>query len=254
MQQLQEITVKGEHRVASGLHLQPTSSTRFKFERRSLGAVAALVAAAGAHALLIALAGVLIAPVSTVKTPPRLQMAFVVPAPAAQVKPPRRQDPTPPRLPKPKTKPRPVTKHAVVPDPLRAAPAPASESDAVVLADPKTEFVDLAETTPAAATPAVNPEPAPLVAPIFEADYLNNPKPVYPPAARRLRLQGVVIVRVTVTSEGKPIEVRVATSSGVPILDQAALAAVQTWSFVPARRGSEAIYADVDVPIRFSLN
>ena len=181
-------------------------------------------------------------------------MAFDVPAPAAQVNPPRPQDPAPPRLLKPKTKPRPVAKRPVVPNPLRAPPAPATEPDAIVRSDPKTQTVDLAEATPAAATPAVNPEPAPLVAPIFEADYLNNPKPIYPPAARRLRLQGIVIVRVTVTSEGKPTEVRVATSSGVPILDQAALAAVQTWSFVPARRGTDAVYADVDVPIRFSLN
>jgi protein TonB len=38
------------------------------------------------------------------------------------------------------------------------------------------------------------------------------------------------------------------------MLDEAALKAVQGWSFVPARRGSTPFATEVDVPVRFRLN
>ena len=93
-----------------------------------------------------------------------------------------------------------------------------------------------------------------IIAPRFDADYLNNPSPPYPAAARRLRLQGTVVLRVTVSDSGLPLEIRVVQSSGASILDQAALKVVRDWTFVPARQGVEKISAAVDVPIRFVLN
>ena len=93
-----------------------------------------------------------------------------------------------------------------------------------------------------------------IIAPRFDADYLNNPSPPYPAAARRLRLQGTVVLRVTVSDSGLPLNIRVVQSSGASILDQAALKVVRDWTFVPARQGDEKISAAVDVPIRFVLN
>jgi len=93
-----------------------------------------------------------------------------------------------------------------------------------------------------------------ITGPSYEAAYLDNPKPPYPPAARRLKLQGSATVRVMVSPEGRPKSVRLENSSGARILDEAALAAVQQWTFVPARRGNKAVAAEVDVPVRFSLN
>jgi len=93
-----------------------------------------------------------------------------------------------------------------------------------------------------------------ITAPSFQAAYLSNPKPPYPPAARRLKLQGTATVRVMVSPEGRPKSVRLENSSGAHILDEAALAAVQQWTFVPARRGNKGVAAEVDVPVRFSLN
>ena len=83
--------------------------------------------------------------------------------------------------------------------------------------------------------------------------YLFNPKPDYPPAARRRGLEGTVLVRVLVNTEGVPDQTRVIGPSGIDDLDQAAVVAVQRWRFAPAREGSTAIAHWVDIPIRFKL-
>lgn len=93
----------------------------------------------------------------------------------------------------------------------------------------------------------------PIVPPSFNAEYLDNPAPIYPPAARRLREQGRVLLLVEVAPDGLPRQVNVAASSGSPRLDQAALDAVRRWRFVPARKGSTALPAQVLVPIVFGL-
>jgi len=97
-------------------------------------------------------------------------------------------------------------------------------------------------------------EAQPVIGPSFDAAYLSNPVPKYPAAARRLKLQGTATVRVLVSPEGRPRSVALSKTSGTRILDEAALEAVQQWSFVPARRGSRPVAAEVDVPVRFRLN
>jgi protein TonB len=93
----------------------------------------------------------------------------------------------------------------------------------------------------------------PVIGPSYAAAYLSNPAPKYPAAARRLRLQGTATLRVLVSAEGRPMTVTLQKTSGTRVLDEAALDAVQQWSFVPARRGSKPVAAEVDVPLRFTL-
>lgn len=88
----------------------------------------------------------------------------------------------------------------------------------------------------------------------FDADYLRNPAPAYPPLARRLREEGKVVLRAFVTPDGAAGQVELRTSSGFPRLDQAARDAVSRWKFVPARRGDETVGAWVLIPIVFNLN
>lgn len=86
------------------------------------------------------------------------------------------------------------------------------------------------------------------------ASYLNNPPPRYPEKARLRKQQGTVLLDVRVKTDGKPRDIRIAKSSGHHSLDQAALQTVRLWEFVPARRGSKHVEANVEIPITFRIN
>ena len=90
--------------------------------------------------------------------------------------------------------------------------------------------------------------------PMFGVAYLNNPKPQYPSLSRRAGEEGRILLKVLVNANGEPESVVISVSSGFDRLDAAALAAVQQWRFVPAKRNNEAISAYVTVPISFKLN
>ena len=92
-----------------------------------------------------------------------------------------------------------------------------------------------------------------LTQPIFNADYLDNPAPLYPALSRRQGEQGRVILRVLVNTGGSADEVQVRTSSGFPRLDEAARDTVRRWRFVSAKRGTEPVATWVLIPISFRL-
>jgi protein TonB len=64
---------------------------------------------------------------------------------------------------------------------------------------------------------------------------LSGRTPDYPHEVLRFRMQGRVIVELTVTERGEPTDLVVIESPGEP-LAQAVLEAVRTWRFEPARR------------------
>jgi protein TonB len=141
----------------------------------------------------------------------------------------------------------------VPPRPRPVKPRPAPQQPPVQLAAPETSPAPSPVAVPS--TPPVAAPPAPVQAtqPRFDADYLDNPKPPYPPLSRRMGEQGRVVLRVHVTPEGAAGEVLLHASSGSPRLDESALATVRRWKFVPARRGAEPVAAWVLVPIAFTL-
>jgi protein TonB len=87
----------------------------------------------------------------------------------------------------------------------------------------------------------------------FDADYLRNPAPPYPPLSRRVGEEGKVVLRVSVNPHGNADSVEIKTSSGSSRLDEAARKTVQIWKFIPAKRGETAIQSWVLVPIIFKL-
>jgi protein TonB len=94
---------------------------------------------------------------------------------------------------------------------------------------------------------------APRVGPGFAVGSAGNPLPRYPTAARRRGLEGRVVVRVFVGSDGRARSVSVRTASPHPILDEAAVETLRRWRFEPARQAGIPVAAWVDVPITFRL-
>lgn len=92
-----------------------------------------------------------------------------------------------------------------------------------------------------------------FVAPSADADYLDNPRPRYPKASIRRRETGTVMLSLIVTPDGTARDVRIIRSSGHPLLDKAALEAVCSWRFVPAKRMGQPVEAACEIPIHFKL-
>ena len=123
-----------------------------------------------------------------------------------------------------------------------------------------------APTTYTAPPPAAAPTPsvtattssgtasAAISAPRFDAAYLDNPRPNYPPLSRRLGEEGKVLLKVKVSADGHAATVHLEKTSNFDRLDEAARLAVTRWRFVPAKRGDEAIEASVIVPVVFRLD
>ena len=82
---------------------------------------------------------------------------------------------------------------------------------------------------------------------------LDNPKPVYPASARRRGMQGVVLLSVKVNEKGYVERLNVLGTSGYRVLDRSALASVEKWRFVPAKRGGQSVASTMQIPVRFIL-
>lgn len=102
----------------------------------------------------------------------------------------------------------------------------------------------------------VPPPPMPEEGAIVDAkpDYLRNPPPVYPESARRRGIEGLVLLFVEVAADGRPKGVRIETSSGSSILDEAAVRAVERWRFKPGTLMGVPTSSRVRIPIRFRLD
>lgn len=129
---------------------------------------------------------------------------------------------------------------------------------------PSTPPIEASTTTqvsnnaPVATPVEAKANPAPPVAEAisqarFDADYLKNPAPPYPPLSRRAGEEGKVVLRVSVSPQGTAEHVEIKTSSGSTRLDEAAQKTVRTWKFIPAKRGDTPLQSFVLVPIIFKL-
>jgi len=75
--------------------------------------------------------------------------------------------------------------------------------------------------------------------------------PEYPDRAREAMVQGTVVVKALVGTDGRVRETRVAKS--VPMLDAAAVAAVRQWRYSPAISHGRPVAMWVDTPVQFTL-
>jgi len=219
----------------------------------------------------------LLAHMLLVKILPGWQAAHRTPLPPLQVelreKPPPQIIPAEPLPLEPEPRPKPALKPAPVKAPPLAAapreerlaepPRAAAEPPAPPEAPAAPQAPLVAEQKPASPTAASQPPRAPAapepplapaaLAPVFNAAYLNNPKPEYPPTALRRGETGTVYLLVLVTKDGKAARVSLQKSSGSASLDEAARRAVMGWRFEPGRKGAQPLESEVVVPVAFNI-
>jgi TonB family protein len=93
--------------------------------------------------------------------------------------------------------------------------------------------------------------PATSVGGQIEAPKLvSSPSPVYPPNALREQVQGIVVIDALIDETGKLAGMKVV--SGPAALTQAAMDALRTWKYEPARLNGQPIAAHTQVNINFT--
>ena len=109
-------------------------------------------------------------------------------------------------------------------------------------------------------TKAFSPPPPVVVAPpapvrvggaIRPPQRLREVSPVYPTIAQAARVQGIVIIEATIGEDGQVTNARILRS--VPLLDQAAIAAVRQWQYSPTLLNGLPVPVIMTVTVNFNL-
>ena len=97
-------------------------------------------------------------------------------------------------------------------------------------------------------------KPAPFVAWDAEPVLLRAVTPVYPSLARDAGIEGKVLLRVTIGTDGRVKTVSIIRSDVTPAMEKAAMAAVMRFEFKPAMQQTIPVRAQVAVPVWFRLH
>ncbi|MGV0960047.1 MAG: energy transducer TonB [Limnohabitans sp.] len=232
------------------MHLAPEPTSAWRFLKHRTGRVTTGVVLAHAGLIWLIATGLLSTAVPGGETEHLIMANVITDAPAAPATPAPLPQAQPKSLPLPRTPTPPLTP-TLTPTPVASSAAPTAAAPTV----------PAPSAAPAAAAPTGNQRPgtasatpAPVVLPSSDADYLNNPAPVYPGMSRRMGEQGTAVLRVFINTEGRAEKAEIRSSSGYSRLDEAALATVQRWRYVPGKRAGVPEAMWFNVPIRFVLD
>ncbi len=146
--------------------------------------------------------------------------------------------------------------------PLEAPPSLSPESFDASIGDTADLGGDLPSLVVGEPIAAVPPPPPPVAAPppaepirvggnITAPAKTKDVRPVYPPVAMEARIQGLVIIEATIGPTGHVVAARVLRS--VPLLDQAAVDAVNRWEFTPTLLNGTPVPVIMTVTVQFTL-
>jgi len=105
---------------------------------------------------------------------------------------------------------------------------------------------------PRSVTPPAPPEPVRVGGNIARPTKIRDVLPTYPPAAQASRVQGVVILEAIIATTGAVTGVKVLRS--IPLLDDAAITAVQQWHYTPTLLNGVAVPIILTVTVNFTLD
>lgn len=146
---------------------------------------------------------------------------------------------------------KPVASKADMPPPVASLPTSTATADAAAMsAKPASAIVAPAATT-ASKMASVASSNAPVL--VTDPNYAGRCHFKYPESARRRNLEGTVVIRALIDTDGKAASVTIISSSGFDLLDAAARRAISDCAFTPQRVDGRPVQAIVDVPIPFKL-
>ena len=128
----------------------------------------------------------------------------------------------------------------------RSDPVPSGE-DAPQLAASNADPADLGRAL--ATTPALPQLGAPISQGVTGGVLLHKVQPIYPAEARRMRVQGSVVIDATVTAQGQVDGLKLV--SGDPLLAPAAMDAVRRWRYTPYSLNGQPIAKETRITISF---
>jgi protein TonB len=110
---------------------------------------------------------------------------------------------------------------------------------------------------PAAASTAALGAAPPPAAPVRVGGDIKRPEivkkvdPIYPPIAKAARVAGMVIIEAIIARDGTIKNAKVIRS--VPMLDQAALDAVNQWRYTPTLLNNQPVEVIMSVNVTFAI-
>jgi TonB family protein len=149
--------------------------------------------------------------------------------------------------------PKPQAKKVPIPDPTPDEPEPIRDEEP----DENLDFVPDANLI--LGVPDAPPPPEPegpirfvVGGKITEPEKLSGPNPLYPEAARRARIQGVVVLECIIGKDGSVKDVKVLR--GLPLgLTESAEDAVRKWKFKPSTLNEKPVEVLYILTVRFNL-
>ncbi len=140
--------------------------------------------------------------------------------------------------------------------PTRVAPEPEWQRDTSLEVDSGAEILGGIEHG-VYAVPPPPPPPPPSNEPVRVGGTIAAPAkthdaaPIYPAIAQAARVQGVVIIQATIGVDGRVVDAAVLKS--IPLLDEAALAAVRQWRYTATRLNGQPVAVVMTVTVNFQL-
>ena len=110
------------------------------------------------------------------------------------------------------------------------------------------DFTDVVTPPP---PPPERRDPVRVGGTIRQPQKIREVAPVYPSIAQAARVQGIVIIEATIGPDGQVVNARILRS--VPLLDEAALAAVRQWQYTPTLLNGVPVPVIMTVTVQFTL-
>lgn len=141
--------------------------------------------------------------------------------------------------------------------PNEIRPEPATQFDAFENAAPTGVLTGLDSFDTVAGDPPPPPPPVEQAPVRVNGSSIRPPTkvrdalPIYPAIAQAARVEGIVILEATIDINGQVREARVLRS--IPLLDEAALAAVRQWEYTPTLLNGRPVPVVMTVTVAFTL-